>query len=271
MYVLDEPSIGLHQRDNDRLIATLKHLRDIGNSVIVVEHDEDMMRAPTTWSSTWAQALACTAGAWWRRARFDAVRQHPQSLTGQYLAGTWRIAVPARRTPWLPVVAAPAPGRPSHAPVSEAAARRAHGRTRGAPGSAGRCAGRHGQQPPGRERGLPVGLLTCVTGVSGRARARWSTTRCTRPWRRQLSTAPTTNRRRTRHRGHRAFRQGHQRGPVAHRPHAAQQPGHLHRPVHAHPRADGRGEHRARTRLRPGALPSTWRAGAAKPARATAW
>jgi excinuclease ABC subunit A len=45
MYVLDEPSIGLHQRDNDRLIATLQHLRDIGNSVIVVEHDEDMMRA----------------------------------------------------------------------------------------------------------------------------------------------------------------------------------------------------------------------------------
>lgn len=62
MYVLDEPSIGLHQRDNDRLIATLTRLRDLGNSVIVVEHDEDMIRAAdTAW--TWGPARACMAVA----------------------------------------------------------------------------------------------------------------------------------------------------------------------------------------------------------------
>ena len=62
MYVLDEPSIGLHQRDNDRLIATLQHLRDIGNSVIVVEHDEDMMRAADHVIDMAPPARACTAG-----------------------------------------------------------------------------------------------------------------------------------------------------------------------------------------------------------------
>jgi len=67
MYVLDEPSIGLHQRDNDRLLATLKHLRDLGNSVIVVEHDHDAICAATT-SSTWGRAPASTADRSLRRA-----------------------------------------------------------------------------------------------------------------------------------------------------------------------------------------------------------
>jgi ABC-type Mn2+/Zn2+ transport system ATPase subunit len=68
MYVLDEPSIGLHQRDNERLFKTLTYLRDLGNTVIVVEHDEDAIRRPTTWSTS-ARAPACTAAASWRRAR----------------------------------------------------------------------------------------------------------------------------------------------------------------------------------------------------------
>ena len=67
MYVLDEPSIGLHQRDNDRLIGTLQHLRDLGNSVIVVEHDEDMIRM-ADWVVDMAPAPASTAARWWRRA-----------------------------------------------------------------------------------------------------------------------------------------------------------------------------------------------------------
>ena len=108
MYVLDEPSIGLHQRDNDRLIATLKHLRDIGNSVIVVEHDEDMMRAADHVIDM-GPGAGVHGGRVMAQGTYDEVRANPQSLTGQYLSGTRSIAVPKRRTPWLPVVAAPAP------------------------------------------------------------------------------------------------------------------------------------------------------------------
>jgi ABC-type transport system involved in cytochrome c biogenesis ATPase subunit len=68
LYVLDEPSIGLHQRDNDRLLETLKHLRDLGNTVIVVEHDEDAMRTPTMWSTS-APAPASMAARSSPRAR----------------------------------------------------------------------------------------------------------------------------------------------------------------------------------------------------------
>jgi excinuclease ABC subunit A len=74
MYVLDEPSIGLHQRDNDRLIDTLKHLRDIGNSVLVVEHDEDAIRALILWS-TWASVLACMAANVIAHGDLDDIRQ----------------------------------------------------------------------------------------------------------------------------------------------------------------------------------------------------
>ena len=67
MYVLDEPSIGLHQRDNDRLIGTLQHLRDLGNSVIVVEHDEDMIRM-ADWVVDMGPGAGEHGGRWWRRA-----------------------------------------------------------------------------------------------------------------------------------------------------------------------------------------------------------
>jgi excinuclease ABC subunit A len=122
MYVLDEPSIGLHQRDNDRLIATLKHLRDIGNSVIVVEHDEDMMRAADQ-SSTWARAPACMAAVMaqgtstkWRR-RF-AHRPVPER----------QRRIPCRAAhAWLPLRRKQA--RPS-APARGAAAEREAAHTR---------------------------------------------------------------------------------------------------------------------------------------------
>jgi excinuclease ABC subunit A len=93
MYVLDEPSIGLHQRDNDRLIGTLKHLRDIGNSVLVVEHDEDMIRAAD-------HVIDMGPGAGVHGGRVMAqgtaaeVEATPASVTGQYLSGTRSIAVP---------------------------------------------------------------------------------------------------------------------------------------------------------------------------------
>lgn len=107
LYVLDEPSIGLHQRDNDRLIDTLIHLRDLGNTVIVVEHDEDMIRA-----SDWVVDLGPGAGEHGGQIMAsetpEALQKDPNSLTGQYLSGAKKIAVPKRRPvstngplPWL--------------------------------------------------------------------------------------------------------------------------------------------------------------------------
>ena len=98
MYVLDEPSIGLHQRDNDRLIGTLKHLRDLGNSVLVVEHDEDMIRASD-------HVIDIGPGAGEHGGKIIAegtpkeIQEHPTSLTGAYLSGKESIAVPKNRTP----------------------------------------------------------------------------------------------------------------------------------------------------------------------------
>ena len=135
MYVLDEPSIGLHQRDNDRLIGTLQHLRDIGNSVLVVEHDEDMIRA-----ADHVIDLGVGAGAHGGRViaqgTLEQIQASTESLTGQYLAGMRRIAVPARR----------------HA---------------GVPGQCLRIVNAHGNNLQNVSVDIPVGLLSCVTGVSG--------------------------------------------------------------------------------------------------------
>ncbi len=135
MYVLDEPSIGLHQRDNDRLIATLRHLRDLGNTVLVVEHDEDMIRAAD-------HVLDLGPGAGTMGGRVvaqgspQALQSMPASLTGQYLSGAQTIAVPTQRV-------APDPARQIE--------------VRGARGHTLR----------GLDVAFPVGLMTCVTGVSG--------------------------------------------------------------------------------------------------------
>jgi excinuclease ABC subunit A len=96
LYVLDEPSIGLHQRDNDRLIGTLKHLRDLGNTVLVVEHDEDTIR-----SSDWLVDIGPGAGVHGGQVVAEGtpaqVAKNPDSITGQYLSGRQKIAVPRRR------------------------------------------------------------------------------------------------------------------------------------------------------------------------------
>jgi excinuclease ABC subunit A len=96
LYILDEPSIGLHQRDNARLIGTLQRLRDVGNTVIVVEHDEEMMRA-----SDWIIDLGPGAGEHGGRlvaeGPVSVIEHHPTSLTGAYLSGRRRVPVPARR------------------------------------------------------------------------------------------------------------------------------------------------------------------------------
>jgi len=98
LYILDEPSIGLHQRDNDRLIATIKNLRDLGNSVIVVEHDKDMME-----SADWLIDIGPGAGEHGGEVVCDGtpeeVKKFPGSLTGQYLSGRKKIELPAFRRP----------------------------------------------------------------------------------------------------------------------------------------------------------------------------
>jgi excinuclease ABC subunit A len=134
MYVLDEPSIGLHQRDNDRLIGTLQHLRDIGNSVLVVEHDEDMMRA-ADYLIDMGPGAGVHGGRVIAEGTFDAVKQHPESLTGQYLSGIKTIAVPTHRHVATDAVL--------------------------------RVVKASGNNLKDVTVEFPVGLLTCVTGVSG--------------------------------------------------------------------------------------------------------
>jgi excinuclease ABC subunit A len=154
MYVLDEPSIGLHQRDNDRLIATLKHLRDLGNSVLVVEHDEDMIRAAD-------HCIDMGPGAGVHGGRVTAqgtpaqIEANPQSLTGRYLSRSLRIEVPSQRRPFVREQRAPNAfsGRidaPAPEPTPVLAV--------------------HGARANNLQQvsvDIPVGLLTCVTGVSG--------------------------------------------------------------------------------------------------------
>ena len=143
MYVLDEPSIGLHQRDNARLIATLQHLRDLGNSVLVVEHDQDMMRAADHIVDL-GPGAGVHGGHVVAQGDFAAICAAPASLTGQYLAGRLSIPVPTRRH--APRVAALLPG--TDEPWV-------------------RVVGARGNNLREVTVALPVGLFTCVTGVSG--------------------------------------------------------------------------------------------------------
>jgi excinuclease ABC subunit A len=173
MYVLDEPSIGLHQRDNDRLIGTLKHLRDIGNSVLVVEHDEDMIRAADHVIDM-GPGAGIHGGRVMAQGTYEEVRDNPNSLTGKYLAGTLKIAIPPNRTPWLPTVkkadpfANKKPSRFPHSPAYERrAAREAQHQATLGDMQALRVINASGHNLKNVSVEFPVGLLTCVTGVSG--------------------------------------------------------------------------------------------------------
>ncbi len=173
MYVLDEPSIGLHQRDNDRLISTLKHLRNIGNSVIVVEHDEDMIHAADHVIDM-GPGAGVHGGRVMAQGTYAEVAANPESLTGQYLSGVKKIAVPRQRTAWLPVVSKPAfnEGKkatrfaPSPAAERRAAREAAHLATQSDLQEI-RVVGATGNNLKNVSVAFPVGLLTCVTGVSG--------------------------------------------------------------------------------------------------------
>lgn len=98
LYILDEPSIGLHQRDNDKLLATLQHLRDIGNTLIVVEHDEDTMRS-ADWIVDVGPGAGIHGGNIICSGTLDDVCACKESLTGQYLSGKRKIEVPDKRRP----------------------------------------------------------------------------------------------------------------------------------------------------------------------------
>jgi excinuclease ABC subunit A len=135
MYVLDEPSIGLHQRDNDRLIATLKHLRDIGNSVLVVEHDEDAIRC-ADFVVDMGLGAGVHGGEIIAKGTLNEILKSKKSLTAKYLNGTLAINVPKTRTP----------ADPEKQFV---------------------ISGASGNNLKNVTLELPVGLLTCVTGVSG--------------------------------------------------------------------------------------------------------
>lgn len=109
LYILDEPSIGLHQRDNQRLIDTLKHLRDLGNTLIVVEHDEETIRS-ADYIVDIGPGAGVAGGTVVAAGTLEQIMAEPGSITGQYLSGTRTIPIPARRRPlngkWLEVIGA---------------------------------------------------------------------------------------------------------------------------------------------------------------------
>ncbi len=135
LYVLDEPSIGLHQRDNDRLLGTLRRLRDLGNTVIVVEHDEDAIRS-ADYLVDMGPGAGVHGGHVVAAGLPDEVMRNPDSLTGQYLTGVRQIPIPTTR-------------------------RRGHF------GQSLKIVGARGNNLQNVTVEIPLGVFTCVTGVSG--------------------------------------------------------------------------------------------------------
>lgn len=134
LYVLDEPSIGLHQRDNDRLLETLRRLRDLGNTVLVVEHDEDAIRT-ADYLVDMGPGAGVNGGMIVAAGTPDEVMKHPDSLTGHYLSGTRSIAIPDTR--------------------------------RSGNGNALTIIGARTHNLQNIDVTIPLGTFTCVTGVSG--------------------------------------------------------------------------------------------------------
>ena len=135
MYILDEPSIGLHQRDNERLLRTLKHLRDIGNTVIVVEHDEDAIRE-ADFVIDIGPAAGVHGGEVVATGTLEDIKACEGSITGQYLSGARKIHVPAERTPF---------DKKKKLVLK----------------------GANGNNLQNVDLTIPLGLFTCITGVSG--------------------------------------------------------------------------------------------------------
>ena len=221
LYVLDEPSIGLHQRDNARLLETLRRLRDLGNTVIVVEHDEDAIRSADEVVDI-GPGAGIHGGHVIAQGQIDDLIAAPNSWTGKYLSGELAVQIPERR-----------PKNPS--------------RTL-------KVVNARGNNLKNVTAEIPLGLFTCVTGVSGGGKS-------TLAGRHALQGAGAAAQRRQRgpcpvrpHRRARAPRQGHRHRPVADRPHAALEPGDLYGRVHADPRMVRRPAREQGARLRAGPL-----------------
>ena len=203
LYILDEPSIGLHQRDNEKLIGTLERLRELGNTVIVVEHDEGTIRA-----ADHVVDLGPGAGEHGGEVVAEGtpveIEAQAGSLTGQYLSGEREIPLPAERRP-----------RRGELTVRGGAPAQPEGGRRRVPARGVLCGHRRlgvGQVDPGQRDPLPRGRQPAAPGTAA--------PRCPRPDRRD-----------------RAGRQDHQHRPVADRAHPALEPRHLHRGLRSHPPA----------------------------------
>ena len=203
LYILDEPSIGLHQRDNARLIDTLERLRDIGNTVLVVEHDEEMMRR-SDWLVDMGPGAGLHGGEVVAEGPATKVERNKKSVTGQFLSGAREIAVPERRDEDRGAFL-----------VTRRRAAQPEGDRRRVPGRQVHLRDRRLglRQVDARERDRLQGAREPAQPRAGQAR------------------------RARGRRGDRRLRQGDRDRPEADRPHAALEPGDVHRPVHAHPRA----------------------------------
>ena len=202
LYILDEPSIGLHQRDNARLVGTLLKLRDLGNSVLVVEHDEDTIRA-----ADWVIDMGPKAGEGGGRivasGSPEDITSNTQSITGAYLSGRKAIEVPRHR-------------------------RQGGNRTLSVRGA-------RSHNLRNLSVNFPLGVLTCVTGVSGSGKSSLVVDTLLPALEAQAAGQQEARPGLRRHRWPAARGQGDRHRPGPHRPDAALEPGHLYRGVHPHP------------------------------------
>jgi excinuclease ABC subunit A len=220
LYILDEPSIGLHQRDNAKLIATLTRLRDLGNTVLVVEHDEETIRT-ADWVIDIGPGAGEHGGEIIANGALEAVLSEPRSITGAYLRGERAVPIPKDR-------------------------RRGNGKALEVRG-----AREHNLKKVNLR--IPLATFMAVTGVSGSGKS----TLVTDVLYRALARAQRITRARRSARpigGRAAHRQDHRDRPEPDRANPALQPGHLYRAVRAHPRAVRRRPRSARPWLHAGSL-----------------